>query len=220
MTEFEGVPQLPVGSTADLDFRGDVIDGRLRRAVDPRRPVDIVVGIQWGDEGKGRVVDLLARDYAVIARFGGGDNAGHSIEVGDTKLALHVVPSGVLVEDAKLLIGAGTVVSLRGLVDELDTLAELGSRRRPDRGLRRARTSSFRTMRRSTGCAERQRGSAAIGTTGRGIGPAYVDRVERLGITFGDLAKPRGARDQDPPSAARRAHRCSPAPTTCRARKT
>ena len=90
---------------------------------DPRRPVDIAVGIQWGDEGKGRIVDLLARDYAIVARFGGGDNAGHSIEVGETKLALHIVPSGVLVERAKLLIGAGTVVSLRGLADELDTLA-------------------------------------------------------------------------------------------------
>ena len=70
-------------------------------------------------------VDLLARDYGVIARFGGGDNAGHSIEVGETKLALHVVPSGVLVPGTRLLIGAGTVVSLRGLVNELATLEKL-----------------------------------------------------------------------------------------------
>src|ERR1700688_3841633 len=93
---------------------------------DDRRPVDVVVGIQWGDEGKGRVVDLMARDYGVIARFGGGDNAGHSIEVGETKLALHVVPSGVLVEHTKLFIGAGTVASLRGIADELAMLAKLG----------------------------------------------------------------------------------------------
>jgi adenylosuccinate synthase len=156
---------------------------------DPRRPVDICVGIQWGDEGKGRVVDLLARDYGIIARFGGGDNAGHSIEVGETKLALHIVPSGVLVENAKLLIGAGTVVSLRGLVDELDTLAKIGV----DVG--RVLVSSrahivFPYHATLDKLLEKQRGGAAIGTTGRGIGPAYVDRVGRLGITFGDLAKP------------------------------
>ncbi|MDB5071183.1 MAG: adenylosuccinate synthetase [Candidatus Eremiobacteraeota bacterium] len=158
---------------------------------DPRRPVDICVGIQWGDEGKGRVVDLLARDYGIIARFGGGDNAGHSIEVGDTKLALHIVPSGVLVEGTKLLIGAGTVVSLRGLADELDTLAKLGV------DVSRIVVSSrahivFPYHAALDKLLEKQRGGGAIGTTGRGIGPAYVDRVGRLGITFGDLAKPEG----------------------------
>lgn len=156
---------------------------------DPRRPVDVCVGIQWGDEGKGRVVDLLARDYGVIARFGGGDNAGHSIEVGDTKLALHVVPSGVLVEGTKLLIGAGTVVSLSGLVNELDMLAQLGV------DVSRIAISArahivFPYHAALDQLAERQRGASAIGTTGRGIGPAYVDRVGRLGITYGDLAKP------------------------------
>jgi adenylosuccinate synthase len=164
-----------------------VIDWGLRRDVD--RPVDIVVGIQWGDEGKGRVVDLLAREYAGIARFGGGDNAGHSIEVGATKLALRIVPSGVLVESTKLLVGAGTVVSLRGLTTELDTLAGLGV------DVTRITVSAraqivFPYHATLDRLAEKQRGSAAIGTTGRGIGPAYVDRVARLGITFGDLAKP------------------------------
>ena len=158
---------------------------------DPRRPVDICVGIQWGDEGKGRVVDLLARDYAIVARFGGGDNAGHSIEVGDTKLALHIVPSGVLVEGTKLLIGAGTVVSMRGLADELDTLAKLGID--VSRILISTRAHVvFPYHATLDKLLERQRGGAAIGTTGRGIGPAYVDRVGRLGITFGDLAKPEG----------------------------
>jgi adenylosuccinate synthase len=156
---------------------------------DPRRPVDVCVGIQWGDEGKGRVVDLLARDYAIVARFGGGDNAGHSIEVGETKLALHIVPSGVLVEGTKLLIGAGTVVSLRGLSDELDTLAKLGV------DVSRIVVSSrahvvFPYHATLDKLLEKQRGGSAIGTTGRGIGPAYVDRVGRLGITFGDLARP------------------------------
>jgi adenylosuccinate synthase len=156
---------------------------------DPRRPVDVAVGIQWGDEGKGRIVDLLARDYAIVARFGGGDNAGHSIEVGETKLALHIVPSGVLVEGTTLLIGAGTVVSLRGLIDELDTLAELGV------DVARVVVSArahvvFPYHAALDRLQEKARGGGAIGTTGRGIGPAYVDRVGRLGITFGDLAKP------------------------------
>jgi adenylosuccinate synthase len=156
---------------------------------DAQRPVDVCVGIQWGDEGKGRVVDLLARDYGVIARFGGGDNAGHSIEVGETKLALHVVPSGALVEGTQLLIGAGTVVSLRGLVNELDTLAKLGV------DVSRIHVSSrahivFSYHAALDRLSEKQRGGSAIGTTGRGIGPAYVDRAGRLGITFGDLARP------------------------------
>ena len=156
---------------------------------DPHRPVDIAVGIQWGDEGKGRIVDLLARDYAIVARFGGGDNAGHSIEVGETKLALHIVPSGVLVEGTTLLIGAGTVVSLRGLADELDTLAKLGVD--VSRVVVSARAHVvFPYHAALDRLLEKQRGGAAIGTTGRGIGPAYVDRVGRLGITFGDLAKP------------------------------
>jgi adenylosuccinate synthase len=156
---------------------------------DPRRPVDICVGIQWGDEGKGRVVDLLARDYGVIARFGGGDNAGHSIEVGDTKLALHVVPSGVLVAGTKLLIGAGTVVSLQGLVNELDMLVKLGVD--VSRVFVAARAHIvFPYHATLDRLGEKQRGGAAIGTTGRGIGPAYVDRAGRLGITYGDLAKP------------------------------
>ncbi|BDE06032.1 adenylosuccinate synthetase [Vulcanimicrobium alpinum] len=154
-----------------------------------RAPVDIVVGIQWGDEGKGRVVDLLARDYGIVARFGGGDNAGHSIEVGETKLALHVVPSGVLVAGTRLFIGGGTVGSLRGLVDELDMLAKLGV----DVG--RISVSDrahvvFPYHATLDRLSEKQRGGAAIGTTGRGIGPAYTDRVARIGVTFGDLAKP------------------------------
>ena len=152
-------------------------------------PLDICVGIQWGDEGKGRVVDLLARDYGVIARFGGGDNAGHSIEVGDTKLALHVVPSGVLVDGTQLLIGAGTVVSLQGLVNELDMLAKLGvDVARVFVAARAHIVFPYHATLDRLG--EKQRGGSAIGTTGRGIGPAYVDRAGRLGITFGDLAKP------------------------------
>ena len=149
-------------------------------------PLDVCVGIQWGDEGKGRIVDLLARDYDVVARFGGGDNAGHSIEVGETKLALHVVPSGVLVEGVKLLIGAGTVLSLRGLAAELDTLAALGVDIGRIAVAARAHVV-FPYHAALDRLSEKARGAGAIGTTGRGIGPAYVDRTGRLGVTFGDI---------------------------------
>ena len=148
-----------------------------------------MLGIQWGDEGKGRVVDLLAKDYAVVARFGGGDNAGHSIEVGDQKVALRIVPSGALVPSAKLHIGAGTVVSLRGLLTEFDALANIGV------DISRISISDrahivFPYHATLDQAAERARGSASLGTTGRGIGPAYVDRVGRTGVTFGDLRSP------------------------------
>jgi adenylosuccinate synthase len=132
---------------------------------------------------------LLAGEYGLIARFGGGDNAGHSIEVGATKLALHVVPSGVLVAGTKLLIGAGTVVSLQGLVRELDTLADLGVDIGRVAVADRAHIV-FPYHAALDRLAEARRGGAAIGTTGRGIGPAYVDRAGRLGITYGDLAQP------------------------------
>ncbi len=164
---------------------------RLLPPVEHRRngAVDVLLGIQWGDEGKGRVVDLLARDYAIVARFGGGDNAGHSIEVGDRKLALRIVPSGALVPSAKLHIGSGTVVSLAGLLAELDALAALGV------DVARISVSDraqivFPYHAALDRAAERARGSAAIGTTGRGIGPAYTDRAARLGVTFGDLLRP------------------------------
>jgi adenylosuccinate synthase len=155
----------------------------------PARPVDIAVGIQWGDEGKGRVVDLMAAQYDIVARFGGGDNAGHSIEVGDQKLALRVVPSGALVTGVQLFIGGGTVVSLSGLAAELRTLSDAGV------DIARIRISDRAHIVLPYHAAldrlsERERGAGAIGTTGRGIGPAYVDRVGRLGITFGDLAQP------------------------------
>ena len=152
-----------------------------------QRLLDVIVGLQWGDEGKGRVVDSYAAGYDVIARFGGGNNAGHSIKVGDRALALRSVPSGVLVEHTELFIGGGTVVSLRGLLDEMDGLAKVG-----------VDVSRIKISDRAhvvlphhpllDQLHERARGAAAVGTTGRGIGPAYVDKAGRLGLTFGDLA--------------------------------
>jgi adenylosuccinate synthase len=147
---------------------------------------DVVVGIQWGDEGKGRIVDLYAREYDVVCRFGGGDNAGHQIKVGDREVALRIVPSGVLNPHAELLIGGGTVVNLSGLIAELDRLSAMG-----------IDTSRVKISDRAhvvlpyhaalDRAGERSRGAAKLGTTGRGIGPAYVDKVARAGVTFADL---------------------------------
>ncbi len=149
---------------------------------------DIIVGIQWGDEGKGRIVDYYAKDYDVVARFGGGDNAGHSIHVGDQKLALRIVPSGVLQERCELFIGGGTVVSLQGLQSELDSLAALGVDTTRVRISDRAHVV-FGYHAEADKAGEQARGAQAIGTTGRGIGPAYVDKAARSGITFGDLLR-------------------------------
>ncbi|GAC1302652.1 MAG: adenylosuccinate synthase [Vulcanimicrobiaceae bacterium] len=149
---------------------------------------DIVLGIQWGDEGKGRVVDSFARDYDLVARFGGGDNAGHTLVVGDRKLALRIVPSGVLQERPALFIGGGTVISLDGFVAELEMLASIGV------DISRIKVSDrahvvFPYHAALDRANEKARGDRAIGTTGRGIGPAYIDKAARIGISFGELRR-------------------------------
>ncbi|MGA8474180.1 MAG: adenylosuccinate synthase [Candidatus Cybelea sp.] len=147
---------------------------------------DIILGLQWGDEGKGRIVDLYAKDYDVVARFGGGDNAGHSIVVGKQELALRIVPSAVMHSHVELFIGGGTVVNLRTLVDEFDGLTALGVDVSRVKISDRAHVVLPHHVARDA-AAERERANA-IGTTGRGIGPAYVDRVARTGVRFADLS--------------------------------
>jgi adenylosuccinate synthase len=148
---------------------------------------DIILGCQWGDEGKGRIVDLYAADYDVVARFGGGDNAGHSIVVGSQELALRIVPSAVMHPDVELFIGGGTVVNPQTLLDELGRLAAIGIDTSRVKISDRAHVVLPHHVTRDA-AAERERGSGAIGTTGRGIGPAYVDRVARSGIRFADIS--------------------------------
>lgn len=162
---------------------------------------DVIVGLQWGDEGKGRIVDLYAAQYDVVARFGGGDNAGHSIVVGERELALRIVPSGVMHPHAELFVGGGTVVNLRTLLEELDALAALGIDIDRVKISDRAHVVFSHHMERDK-ASENARASA-IGTTGRGIGPAYVDRVERTGVRFADLLQ-NGAADDETTEAMRR----------------
>ena len=147
----------------------------------------VVVGTQWGDEGKGKIVDLLTDRAAAVARFQGGHNAGHTLVIGGNKTVLHLIPSGILRDGVKCLIGNGVVLALDALIEEANALVETG-------------VPVFERLRVSPGCPlilashvaldlarEKARGSDAIGTTGRGIGPAYEDKVSRRALRVSDL---------------------------------
>lgn len=163
---------------------------------------DVIVGLQWGDEGKGRIVDLYAAEYDVVARFAGGDNAGHSIVVGDRELALRIVPSGVMHPHVELFVGGGTVVNLQTLIGELDALATIGIDTSHVKISDRAHVVFPYHVSRDA-ASERERANA-IGTTGRGIGPAYVDRVARTGVRFADLLRGPAEADGETRAAAER----------------
>lgn len=155
-------------------------------------PVSLVVGAQWGDEGKGRIVDYLAAGADAVARFGGGANAGHTVRVGDKTYKLRIVPSGV-VAGVTSIIGPGTVVSPAPLVKELDDLEAAGidTSRVWLSDLAHLILPYHIELDRAS---ERARGDGKIGTTGNGIGPAYADRVARVGIRVGDLRDERAWR--------------------------
>ena len=154
-------------------------------------PAIIVVGAQWGDEGKGRVVDNLAGQVHLVARYNGGDNAGHTVVAGGHKLQLHLVPSGVLHSHAICLIGAGVVVNPARLVAELDELAALGIDVGPGRiKLAAAAHVILPTHRALDGARETALGKTAIGTTRRGIGPVYADKAARTGLRAGQMGAP------------------------------
>lgn len=150
----------------------------------------IVIGTQWGDEGKGKLVDLLTERADAVVRFQGGHNAGHTLVINGQKTVLHLIPSGVLRESVRCLIGNGVVLSPKALLEELSLLEKAGIPVRDRLTI-------------SEGCAlilpvhvaldvarEKFRGDKAIGTTGRGIGPAYEDKVSRRGLRAGDLLHP------------------------------
>ncbi len=156
-------------------------------------PVTLVIGAQWGDEGKGRIVDFMSRVAQIVARFGGGSNAGHTVRVGEKTYKLRIVPSGVVAGVEHCIIGPGTVVSPAGLVAELDTLEFNGvdTSRVWVSDLAHLILPYHIELDKS---AERERGEDALGTTGNGIGPAYIDRVARTGIRAGELVDMRRAR--------------------------
>jgi len=151
----------------------------------------IVVGTQWGDEGKGRVVDGLAREAQLIARFNGGDNAGHTVVAQGHTLKLHLVPSGILYPTATCLIGAGVVVNPKQLIAEMDELTALGVDVEPAHlKLSAAAHIILPTHRALDGAREEARGQGALGTTRRGIGPVYADKAARVNLRAGSMTDP------------------------------
>jgi adenylosuccinate synthase len=144
-------------------------------------PVTVVVGTQWGDEGKAKVIDLLARSHDAVVRYQGGHNAGHTVVVGSERYALQLVPSGVLYDHVVPVIGNGVVVDLVTLFEEIDRLESRGV------SCARLKVSSlahliFPWHQRHDALAETSRGEAKIGTTLKGIGPAYADKAQRVGV--------------------------------------
>ena len=155
----------------------------------------VVIGAQWGDEGKGKITDLLSRSADVVVRYQGGVNAGHTIVVDDQVLKLHLIPSGILYPDTVCLIGSGTVVDPKVMLGELDMLIANGI---DISGLKLSSTAHV-TMpyhRLLDEAMEKQRGDRKIGTTGRGIGPTYADKSQRSGIRVIDLLDEDRLRDR------------------------
>ncbi len=148
--------------------------------------VTVVVGTQWGDEGKAKVIDLLAASHSIVARYQGGHNAGHTVVIGDQKYALQLTPSGVFYDTVTPVIGNGVVVDLPTLFAEIDSLESRGI------STARLKVSSlahliFPWHQSMDAALESQRGESKIGTTLKGIGPAYVDKVRRSGIRVGEV---------------------------------
>jgi len=150
----------------------------------------VVMGAQWGDEGKGKIVDLLTTDVAAIVRFQGGNNAGHTLVVNGKQTILHLIPSGILHPGKKCLIGNGVVLDPFVFCQEMDKLAASGIDVSPARLMISKKTQLIMPYHRAIDGAREnfKSGSDKIGTTGRGIGPSYEDKVARIGIRAADLA--------------------------------
>jgi adenylosuccinate synthase len=159
-------------------------------------PALVVVGTQWGDEGKGKIVDLLSEQADGVVRFQGGHNAGHTIVLGKETFVLHLIPSGILHPGKLCVIGNGVVIDPAALLDEA---AHLEKRGISIRGRLHISSSAHLIMPYHKAIekeSERLKGARRIGTTGRGIGPAYVDKMARIGIRVGDLLEPDLFRDK------------------------
>ena len=149
--------------------------------------VTVVIGSQWGDEGKGKIVDLLSHDVDVVARYQGGANAGHTICWGDKTFVLHLVPSGIFHEGVSCVIGNGVVIDPAALMHEIDMIRELGYDVEGRLWISHNAHLIMPYHKEVEQARERARDAGAIGTTGRGIGPAYVDKFARTGIRVVDL---------------------------------
>jgi adenylosuccinate synthase len=155
----------------------------------------VVIGAQWGDEGKGKITDLLSRSAHVVVRYQGGVNAGHTVVVQDQIFKLHLIPSGILYPDTECVIGSGTVVDPREIIKELDMLEGFGISTQK-LFISEAAHVTMPYHRLLDQASEERRGSKKIGTTRRGIGPTYADKSERVGIRMIDLVSMDGLDEQ------------------------
>ena len=150
-------------------------------------PVDVLLGLQWGDEGKGKIVDYLSGSYDCIARFQGGPNAGHTIIIGDNKYVLHTIPSGVFREKTRNIIGNGVVIDPITLVKEIRMLEGAGIDIKDRLKIARKAHLILPTHRALDAASEKAKGKEKIGSTLRGIGPTYMDKTGRNGLRIGDI---------------------------------
>lgn len=152
--------------------------------------VRVVIGAQWGDEGKGKIVDLLSKEADYVVRYQGGANAGHTLKFDDRKVVLHLIPSGIFNGDAHCVIGNGVVIDPIALVEEIEGVKKMDFSLEGRFFISETAHVILPYHKLLDQMKEKRRGDNAIGTTGRGIGPAYVSKVSRVGIRMGDLKKP------------------------------
>ena len=151
----------------------------------------VVIGAQWGDEGKGKIVDLLAERFDIVARYQGGHNAGHSVQVSDKSFVLHLIPSGIIHPGKTCVLGNGMVIDPKAFFEEADRLAEQGLEVTPERVLISSRAHLILPYHRALDHTSEERlGNERVGTTLRGIGPAYEDKAGRRGIRVADALSP------------------------------
>ncbi|MBP7463505.1 MAG: adenylosuccinate synthase [Bacteroidales bacterium] len=152
--------------------------------------VDVLLGLQWGDEGKGKVVDVLTSQYDVVARFQGGPNAGHTLEFNNIKHVLHTIPSGIFHRDTINIIGNGVVIDPVSLADEIAATEKIGGDISGNLFISRKAHLILPTHKLLDAALEKSKGSNKIGSTLKGIGPAYTDKVARNGLRIGDIESP------------------------------
>ncbi|MEM6964772.1 MAG: adenylosuccinate synthetase, partial [Bacteroidota bacterium] len=152
--------------------------------------VDVILGLQWGDEGKGKIVDYLANNYDIVARFQGGPNAGHTLKFDGKKFVLHTVPSGIFRDDLLNVIGNGVVIDPITLEKEIQNLEDAQVAYKDRLLVARKAHLILPTHRLMDAASEASKGKAKIGSTLKGIGPTYMDKTGRNGIRVGDISLP------------------------------
>ncbi len=147
----------------------------------------VIIGAQWGDEGKGKIVDILARDADIVVRYQGGSNAGHTVINEWGTYIFHLIPSGILYRGTTCVIGNGVVVDPGSLIEEMDLLQTKGITIGKNFAVSQRAHLILPYHKAIDRASEQSKGSRKIGTTGRGIGPSYADKMARIGILMGDL---------------------------------